>query len=66
MAYRTIQNDCFDAIAFRQWGEEKYMRLLVEANPDYADVLLFHAGQTLAVPEFEPPAQSAPDLPPWY
>ncbi len=53
MTYTTIQGDTFDGIAFKLYGEEKYMKELIEANLDYADVLLFSANIELTVPQVE-------------
>lgn len=64
--YRTIQGDSFDAISFRLWGSEHYMRKLMDANPDYMDVLLFGPGIVLQIPDFTPPPKTASGLPPWY
>lgn len=49
--YTTIQGDTWDLIAFRLFGSEKYMRYLIEANWDYADVLVFSSGTVITVPE---------------
>ena len=64
--YRTIQRDTFDAIAFRLWKNEHYMHMLMEANPEYMDVMLFEAGTVLKVPDFTPPPVIPGGLPPWY
>lgn len=63
--YRTIQNDTFDSIAFRLWGDEHLCSLLMQANPEYMDVLLFEPGVVLTVPEYAV-APKMSDLPPWY
>lgn len=65
--YTTTQGDTWDGIAFRLWGRERLMHLLVQANPDHADTLIFPAGVTLAVPEVDPSATIQPvsELPPW-
>lgn len=63
--YRTIQGDTFDAIAYRLWKNEHLCRALMEANPDYMDVLIFGAGVELVIPEIAVPKKIA-DLPPWY
>lgn len=62
--YRTIQDDTFDAAAYRIWGRESMARELIDANPDYADVVFFPAGVDLTVPEAEVQA-SAVSLPGW-
>ena len=63
--YTTVQNDTFDAIAYRLWGDEHLAKRLMAANPDYMDVLLFAPGTTLRVPDAV--LRPAPlSLPPWY
>lgn len=63
-SYRTVQGDCWDSIACALWGSELFMHKLIEANPVYADILVFPAGIELAVPEVTP-ATVAKGLPPW-
>lgn len=62
--YRTIQDDTFDAAAYRIWGRESMTRGLIDANPEYADVVFFPAGVDLTVPDVETPV-SAEVLPGW-
>lgn len=62
--YRTIQNDTFDAVAFRIYGDEHLCSMLMNANPDYMDVLLFEPGIELNLPDYSPKPKEA-DLPPW-
>ena len=62
--YRTIQDDTFDAAAYRIWGRESMARGLIDANPGYADVVFFPAGVGLTVPAVEAPV-SAEVLPGW-
>ena len=62
--YRTIQDDTFDAAAYRIWGRESMARGLIDANPGYADVVFFPAGVELTVPDVEAPV-SAEVLPGW-
>lgn len=63
--YRTIQDDAFDAIAYRLWGDERLARELIQVNPEHADVLLFEAGVVLTVPDVHIRARAATNLPPW-
>ena len=58
--YKTIQGDTFDGIAFKLWGEEKYMKALIQANLDYADVLIFSPNVELVVPEVEEESDPLP------
>ena len=62
--YRTVQDDTFDAAAYRIWGRETMARELIAANPEHADVVFFSPGVELAVPDVEVPASTA-DLPAW-
>lgn len=61
--YTTIQGDMWDGIAKRLYGEESCLNLLLEANQKYSDIVVFPAGITLIVPEYE--KTSAKLLPPW-
>ena len=51
--YVTKQNDTFDKIALYFYGSETADVYLIEANPDYADVLVFSAGTLLWLPKLE-------------
>ncbi len=62
--YTTVQGDTWDAIAYRLWQREILMHRLLEANPDYGDLLVFGPDVKLAVPQIAVPAKT-PDLPPW-
>lgn len=62
--YTTTQGDAWDSIAYKLWSEERLAHLLMQANPQHMDVLIFPAGVTLAVPHAEKP-QKIFSLPPW-
>ena len=66
-SYTTTQDDTWDSIAFRLWGREHLMNMLLQANPDFADILVFPAGVVLAVPDVDLTATINPvsELPPW-
>lgn len=49
--YTTVQGDCWDLVAFRLYGSEKYMKLLAEANMPLLDYLTFPPGTVLNVPD---------------
>ena len=49
--YTTVLGDAFDGIAFDLYGDEKYMKELIEANWRYCDVLVFSAGVVLDIPD---------------
>lgn len=62
--YTTMQGDAWDAIAYRLFGEERLAHILMQANSEHMDVLMFPAGVLLTIPEIAPPQQSL-KLPPW-
>ncbi len=49
--YITIQGDTWDAIAYRLYGDESYMKDLIEANRPHIDTMVFPSGTVLQVPE---------------
>lgn len=51
--YPTRAGDTFDELALQVYDSEKKAHLLIEANPDYADVLIFDAGVVLTIPVYE-------------
>ena len=59
--YRTVQGDMWDSIAKILY--ESGMTKLLEANGDYADIVVFQSGITLVVPDWEAPKTSR--RPPW-
>lgn len=61
--YTTEAGDMWDVIAKRVYDDEAGMNTLMEANTDYAEVVVFPAGVTLTVPDWEAPTTSL--LPPW-
>lgn len=61
--YKTLQGDTWDGIAFKLYGDEKLMTLLINANPNYAETVVFSGYVTLVVPD--KPVESSDTLPPW-
>jgi len=59
----TIQGDAWDLISYREYGDERLMHLLIEANYDLRSVVIFSAGTEVNVPEVE--AESRTPAPPW-
>lgn len=60
----TIEGDTFDRLALEFYTDEKQAGLIIQANPDYCDVLIFEAGVALKIPIVE--AIDLPEtLPPW-
>lgn len=65
--YSTSLGDEWDAIAARVYDDryrgEMLVSLLIEANPEHRETLVFGAGVELVIPD-APPAKPA-SLPPW-
>lgn len=61
--YTTVQGDMWDMIAYKVYGQEGSMTLLLEANQTYKDVAVFPQGVVLNCPDYEAAAIST--LPPW-
>ncbi|WP_392559356.1 tail protein X [Orbus mooreae] len=56
--YITEQGDTWDTLAFDFYGSEKLMHILIEANSQYADIVIFSPGIELIIPETPLSAQS--------
>ena len=53
ITYTTIQGDAWDGIAYKLYSDEGQMKALIEANLDYADILIFPSGVELSCPDLE-------------
>lgn len=62
--YTTVSGDEWDIIAKKVYGDEMYMDLLLDANPDYIGLFRFGAGIVLACPE-KPTNKQSVDIPEW-
>ena len=62
-SYTTIQGDTWDAIAYVVYGDEMQMHLLIEANPDQRETVIFSAGVVLNVPDIGETVRAP--APPW-
>lgn len=61
--YETIQGDTFDMIALDFYNDEAYASTIIQANPEYRNVIIFNAGVMLKIPIIE---EDTPEmLPPW-
>lgn len=65
MLYETVEGDTFDGIAFEFYTDEKLAHVIIEANPAYADVLIFDAGIELNIPVIEEDEDTPGTAPPW-
>ena len=61
--YTTIQGDMWDLIAYKMYGSEKHMDILIWANLELLDTFIFDAGTVLVVPALESRIDAA--LPSW-
>lgn len=61
--YRTQAFDTFDKIAFKLYGVEGVASHLIEANPQYSNVLQFEPDVLLKLPKLEEIEKST--LPQW-
>ena len=60
----TAKGDMFDTLALQYFDDEKLASVIIQANPDYSDVLIFEDGVSLFIPDV--PAEALPEtLPPW-
>lgn len=62
-AYMTSQGDTWDLMAYDLYGDEKYMRYLIEANWPLLDTLVFSSGTMIIVPDI--PEDADEDRPFW-
>jgi len=64
--YVAMPGESFDAIALSAYDDEKLASLIIDANPQYCDALIFEGGEKLLLPVVDlAEVQSAAALPPW-
>ena len=51
--YTTRAGDSFDQLALQLYNDEKMAHLIIEANPDYADVVIFEECVPIVLPIFD-------------
>lgn len=61
--YTTIQGDAWDGISFKLYGDEKLSAMLIQANQEHSNIVIFPGGIVLSVPS--KPVDDSNDLPPW-
>ena len=64
--YTTIQGDTWDIIAFKHYpaqGKELLTSILIQANTQYINTVIFPAGCVITLPEVTPALPKT--LPPW-
>lgn len=62
--YTALAGDNFDSIALDFYDEESYAPVLLQANPQHRNIILFAGGEQLKVPVIAP-TPTAGTLPPW-
>lgn len=60
--YTTVAGDMWDHIAYKTLDSEKYTDVLVKANEEHRNLIVFPAGISLMIPDIE---TKKPVLPPW-
>lgn len=63
--YKTVRGDTWDGMAYKFYGAEKYMKLLIEANWPLLDYLVFPSGIEITVPELTEEDEDDMDAPIW-
>lgn len=63
MEYRTVSGDTFDIIAHEIYGDAKLAVHIIQANIEYADIIIFEANIKLKIPEID--TTTSINLPPW-
>lgn len=61
--YTTISGDTWDIVAYKAYGNEMYMDMLIKANIEHKNTFIFPAGVTLTLPEID--LEVSETLPPW-
>lgn len=62
--YIAQGGDTFDSMALAAYNEERMASIIIAANPDLGDVLIFEGGELVQIPIVE--TVTTPDtLPPW-
>ncbi|MDD3534238.1 MAG: tail protein X [Candidatus Cloacimonetes bacterium] len=61
--YYTVQGDMFDGIAKKHYGDERVGVAIMQANPEYMDMVIFPANVKLWMPDYE--LSSTSKQPPW-
>lgn len=64
-SYRTISGDAWDIVSLKVYGSEDFLDVLIEANPEHRETMIFSAGVILTVPDLPQSTQNNRNLPPW-
>ena len=64
LKYTTSKGDTFDILAFVFYDDPLLASVIIQANPDYADALIFEDNVELYIPEIDT-TEIPETLPPW-
>lgn len=63
--YTCRAGDTWDIISYRSYNySERYAHLIIQANPQYMDVITFEGGEVVRVPIIDT-VETPATLPPW-
>lgn len=62
-SYTTVQGDMWDGIAKKVYGDEKYINILLRANPAYAEQEVLSGGIVIQCPQIS--VETTVIAPPW-
>lgn len=51
--YKTVQGDTFDIIAKKCYKNELYIHLIMQANPEHIQTIVFNSGIELKIPDID-------------
>jgi phage tail protein X len=64
--YNTVEGDVWDLISFKQYGDEAFINILINANPHLRHIEVFDGDIQITIPDKpEIPYDSPQKLPPW-
>lgn len=63
-SYIAKSGEMFDMVALAAYGDEGMASILLQANPEYASLLIFEGGEILTIPIIDNMKKSE-SLPPW-
>lgn len=63
--YKTKSGDTWDIISFNTYGTESKVGVLIDANKEHIETVIFSSGIQLQIPSINDEAETSEDLPPW-
>ena len=65
LLHTCTAGETFDSIAFEYYTDELLATVIMAANKDLCDTLIFEGGEVLLVPVIEEDEETPGTLPPW-